>query len=252
MYERPDVPKDNPHRNAIAVGVLVAVAVALVVLVSTLWRLANANTALGDKNLANAVASAAVSSDAVSEAGAEYGYAASSDQITVVLFAITSDASDTTLTALRVAVLNETQAVAKLVEVPVSVPMQGDSATMAQYFSSGGAEGLVSALASVGRLSVSHVVVMSESGWNAFMTVAAQGSSALTSNATQLLEGIASSDMDTSELLDIAQRALSTGLSANSIEAVQSQEATDDAGNVYSYFLPSDLLILVGRLVPIA
>ena len=44
MYERPDVPKDSPHRNLIADIVLVVVVVAIGVLVTMLWDLANANS----------------------------------------------------------------------------------------------------------------------------------------------------------------------------------------------------------------
>ena len=67
MYERPDVPKDNPNRNKIAVVVIMLVAVGLFVLGSTLWRLANVHSALGSGEVERALAAATVSDEAAQQ-----------------------------------------------------------------------------------------------------------------------------------------------------------------------------------------
>ena len=62
-----------------------------------------------------------------------------------------------------------------------------------------------------------HAVIMTQEGWDTFLEVAAQGSSALKRSATKLMDGIVKSDLDAAGLLDVAQRALSMGVSADDI-----------------------------------
>ena len=88
MYERPDVPKDSPNRNKVAVIVLLAVAVALVGLVMGLWRLANANSALGSSDVGQALSSASSSlgdAQALAEAS---GATVTGDEVETVLFVV--------------------------------------------------------------------------------------------------------------------------------------------------------------------
>ena len=54
-FERTDVPRYSPHRNAIAIGVLVAVGVLLVVLVSTLWAKAQKPISVGNESLSKSI-----------------------------------------------------------------------------------------------------------------------------------------------------------------------------------------------------
>ena len=231
MYERPDVPKGGKHRTAIAIAVLVAVAIGLVILVTTLWRLANERSSLGNSELSDAVASATVSADFLASYASSVGLTATGDSISTVLFAVVSDDDEESLTALRIAVLSETQGTAKLIEVPVQAHLTQDSASsLADLYASGGAKAIVGQFATSGQVALTHVVVMSASGWDAFMEVAHQGSSALASKTQELLAGILSSDMDTAELIDIAQRATSTGLTGADITAVPTEEVPDEAG----------------------
>ena len=91
MYERPDVPKDSPHRNLIAVIVLVVVVVAVGVLVTTLWDLANANSVLGSNDLASAVESTIPAEESIWDQAEATGLTATGDEIETVLFAVASD-----------------------------------------------------------------------------------------------------------------------------------------------------------------
>ena len=159
MCERPDVPKGGKHANLIAAVALLVIAVAAVALVSTLWRLANENSKLGDAALADALAA------------------------------------------------------------------------LASVYGEDGVEGLAVALASGAGLAPDHVVVMSTAGRDAFIAVAQQGSSVLEDQASELMGGIERTDMDVAELLDIAKQALSSGISADAIEAAPTREASDDTGS---------------------
>ena len=81
MYERPDVPKDNPNRNKIAVVVLVAIALGIFILGSTLWRLANVHSALGSKDVSRAVASATVSDESAQQLAEASGLTLTGDDV---------------------------------------------------------------------------------------------------------------------------------------------------------------------------
>ena len=250
MYERPDVPKGGKYTNVIAVTVLVVIAIAVFVLVATLWRLANENTALGDKDLATAVSAATPTTETQVQLGSDIGYVPSGDTLTTVLFVVTPDNSTGKLSSLYLAVLNETQGTSTLVQIPADARLRSDSATssLAAIYASNGSATLASTLASECGVPVSHLAVMDESGWNAFMTVASQGTSALASKATELAGGITKSDMDTVTLLDLAKRAVSAGLSSDSMAEVNTTDETDPNGASYKEMLPSDIAILAGAL----
>lgn len=249
MYDRPDVPKGGAHTNVIAIVVLVVIAVAGVALVSTLWRLANKNTALGDKDLASAVSASTGSADTVAELGTSVGYVPTGDSLTTVLFVVTPDKNTGSLADLYLAVLNETKQTSQLVQVPVDARLQanGQTNSMATIYASGASASLAATISTVCGIPVSHVVVMSQSGWNAFADVAGQGASALAEQSDELVRGIVKSDLDTGGLLDLAKRALDTGLTKDAV-AIPVAENADEGGAAVKEMLPSDVAIIVGAL----
>lgn len=247
MYERPDVPKGGPHRNLIAIIVLAVVAVALVVLVTELWRLANEHSKLGDDDLTKAVSAETVSADAISQHAAQAGVTPTNAEVETVMFSVVTGEGEDSLSALYLAVLNDTDATAKLVQVPADARVQGTSSSLASVFAKEGASGLVSELTAA-AVPVSHVVVMTQSGWDTFMTVAEKGGTALTKSASKLLGGIVKSDMDTQQLIEVGQRAASSGVTVEGIETVATSDATAEDGTPVKQIAPADLGRAIGTL----
>lgn len=218
MYERPDVPKDNPNRNKIAVVVIMLVAVGLFVLGSTLWRLANVHSALGSGEVERALAAATVSDEAAQQLADAAGATRTGDDVECVLFAIVASKDSSELSGLCVASIDGTQGTARLIRLRTDALVAGDtSSSLAQLYADKGLAGLASALASASSVPMDHAVIMTQEGWDTFLEVAAQGSSALKRSATKLMDGIVKSDLDAAGLLDVAQRALSMGVSADDI-----------------------------------
>lgn len=226
MYERPDVPKDNPNRNKVAAVVLLVVAVALTLLVSTLWRLANSSSALGSHEVSDALASATVQEGGAQALADAAGATVTGDEVETVLFVIVPDSSSTDLSGLYVASIDSTQGAAKLTSLAPEAQLALDSgiASLHEVYASQGLGGLAGGIASTCAVPMDHAVTMTQAGWDAFLQTAAGGSSALASHATELLGGIVSSDLDATGLLDIAKRAVSLGLSASDVASVGATE----------------------------
>lgn len=250
MYTRSDDPKDHPHRNLIALGVLLLIAALGAGLVVVCWNLAQEHSKLGNSEVSEAIQTASTA-QSIDDIAAERGLSATGDSVTTVMFVVVSggENSTKTLSGLNFAVLNETQNFAKLLEIPIDSYISGNGATetFAGWYSAGGIESLAMRIASSG-VPVNHIVVMSDSGWESFMTVASEGSSALQSNATELLEGIEQSDMDITALVNIMSKAIEAGLSTSSIEAVPTVENTDDNGNTSVSLDSGQIPILAGTM----
>ena len=150
MYERPDVPKDNPNRNKIAVVVLVAIALGIFILGSILWRLANVHSALGSKDVSRAVASATVSDESAQQLAEASGLTLTGDDVECVLFAVVRSGDSSELAGAYLASIDATAQSAKLVSLPVGASLtKGDAtATLAQLYGDGGLASLASSLSS--------------------------------------------------------------------------------------------------------
>ena len=250
MYERPDVPKDSPHRNLIAVIVLVVVIVAIGVLVTTLWDLANANSVLGSNDLGSAVESTIPAEESIWDQAEATGLTATGDEIETVLFAVASDDSEGSLATAYLAVLNNTQGTAKLLQFAPDEWIQAgeENLPVADWYAQKGAAGLASAISGSAVVPVSHIVVMTQGGWDSFMSIASKGSSALQSQSRKLIKGITQTDMDAMELVDIAQRAVTNGASSDSIAGVAANEVTDEEGTTRLQVDSAQLALAVGTL----
>ena len=174
------------------------------------------------------------------------GVTPTGDTVEVVAFLVTADDDEKTLTGLNLAAIDDTQEKAALVSVPIDARVGTATASLASVYASGGAKGVTSQLAA-GAVPVSHVVVMTESGWGAFMEAAQSGASALKRSATRLLDGIVLSDLDAQGLLDIGQRAASAGISADSVVGVPTAEASDAAGT-YQQVDSAPLALAIGTM----
>lgn len=237
MYERPDVPKDNPHRNVIAAIVLAVIAVSAVVLVIVLWNLAQQHSKLGDTRLTNAVERAATVALPQQE-----GVRPTGDSVTTTLVAMLSDdESSDDIVALRLASLDTTKGTSMLVDVPLDVTLGGK--TVADAFAKG-TDKLVSEFAKSAGLPVAHVVVVRQGTWDALVATAAKGTSALVKAAPDLMGGVVRSDMGAQDLLDLAKNAAKSKL--GSTQQVTVPTTTNDAGA--TVIDPVQLGLLVGTL----
>lgn len=219
MYERPDVPKESPNRNKVAVVVLGVVAIGLAVLVMALWRLANVNSALGSSDVGQALSLASSSVGDAQQLADASGATVTGDEVETVLFVVQGGSDPSQAGSLFLASIDSTQGAAKLVFLPqaATLPSAVGAATLADIYVKGGLKGLASALAENAAVPVNHAITMTQDGWNAFLDTATKGSSALKTNAGKLIDGIVSSDLDAAGLLDIAQRAVSLGVGVSDI-----------------------------------
>lgn len=119
MYERPDVPKDSPNRNKVAVIVLSPWRLRLAGLVMGLWRLANANSAIGQLGCwTGALLGILVSGDAQALAEAS-GATVTGDEVETVLFVVLDGSDSSSCVATYLAAIDSTQGSAKLIFLPL-------------------------------------------------------------------------------------------------------------------------------------
>ena len=249
-FERTDVPRDNPHRNLIAVIVLVAVFVACGVVGTLAWRRAQAQSHLGDSSLSSSVKRTSKVSD--------LGYTVSGD--TVLL--LTTDSLDASqagganLSSAELLVYDETAATGTLVSIPIDVKVtnDGQDTTLAELFHGSGAGACVAPLSSATNLPVTHVIVSTNAVWDEIRSLAGSGVNTLIGRATEFLSSIRT-DMSSQQLLDLAEKVQSAGTSGLSkVDAPMVEETTtDEGGNSvstgYSVIDQTSLGLAVGTLV---
>lgn len=217
-YSRSDVPVASAHRNVIAAVVLIVVIAVLGGLVWFLWQRANADSVLGDRELASSLTSAA-------EVEPLEGTTASGDTFTNILVFLVDDASSDspTLNGATLMCLNRSQNSAVLVSLPLAMRVEGDI-TLSDAFAKQGAADCVGLTAQATNISFEHVVVIDEQGWAELEELSDAGGTELVSKVSDLL-GLMKTDMDSSELLELAETVRSIGLSnARQIEAPTIQE----------------------------
>lgn len=252
MYTRSDDPKQIPHKNLIALAVILIIGALLTFLVSNLWSLAQINSKLGDKDIQKALTNQTISSEDLALQAEERELTATGDSVTTILFAITSTSGDTSgqLSGIKLAVLNETQNFAKLLDISpeASVTISESAHTLAQFYAEDGVSALAQGISYTGAVPVSHAIVISDAGWEAFMGAATQGTSTLRSQASDLLKSIEQSDMDLTDLIDTVTRATDAGLSASNIETIETSEVEDDEGNIYYELNGNQIALAAGTL----
>ena len=252
-FERTDVPRHNPHRNLIAVIVLVAVFVACGVVGTLAWRRAQAQSHLGDSSLSSSVKRTSKVSD--------LGSTVSGDTFMGVLLLTTDslDASQTggaNLSSAELLVYDETAATGTLVSIPIDVKVtnDGQDTTLAELFHGSGAGACVAPLSSATNLPVTHVIVSTNAVWDEIRSLAGSGVNTLIGRATEFLSSIRT-DMSSQQLLDLAEKVQSAGTSGLSkVDAPMVEETTtDEGGNSvstgYSVIDQASLGLAVGTLV---
>lgn len=233
-FERTDVPKVTSKTPIIGVIVIVVVFGITALVVSYAWRRAQAASHLGDNTLDSSISSASSVSD--------LGYATSTDSFENVLL-LTSDVLDTaddggtTLVSAELLVYDTTTASGSLVSIPIDVAVtsNGTETTLSELFAASGAHACVSPLVTATNIPISHVIVSTGAVWDEVASLSGVGVNALVSRASDFLSSIYT-DMDPSELLDLAEKVQSTGTAnLTRLDAPTSDETTTDSdGNTTS------------------
>ena len=142
-FERIDVPRDNnPYRNIIGAGVVVAVCIVVTLICITLWNRVQLESHLGDHGLNSALAQQKVSSDEVA------GYTRSQDEFTSVLLLTTDKlrGEGCKLQAASLLVLNKSAGTGTLVKLPLNTTVtdttdaENTTTTLEALFEKGGAD----------------------------------------------------------------------------------------------------------------
>lgn len=254
-FERTDVPRENPYRNAIGVIVCVVVFVAAGIVVSAVWNRVGLESRLGEAALSSAVD--AQGSVAVSTSG----HAASTDDRELTLLLVTDDvdATGSALTSARVLSVNHTQGAAGYVNLPADVAVTSGETRVAlsTLFSTEGAAACVGPLASATGIAFDHVVVSSGDVVSEMAALADTDPTALLGSSEDLLRKI-KTNMDASELVSLAGSVAAVGVeNITSFDApLVTDVATDADGNIVETGLmavdPVQLALTLGLLVPAA
>lgn len=211
-FERTDVPRENPNRNLIALVVIAAVAVAMVLLCSTLWARVQREVHLGDNNLEDAISG-------VSAASSIDGHAASTDSFDKVLVLTTSSLGDggCTLSGAYALVVNETQGTAVMATIPTTVKVTSSDTdyTLADLCSKSGTAAVIVPLFSATNVSFDHVIVTKSSVDDLLTLLAGASSSSadgFVSENGSLLDTM-TTDMSAEKMLTLAGELKALGVS---------------------------------------
>ena len=215
-----NTPQASRKRTIVALCVLAALVIAVVVGGLLLWNKVQQDTSLGDVELATAVKdTSAVEGSTV--------YDRSDSDFTTVLFLIVEDAEASTLqlSSVQLACLNTSTSLGYLVYLPIDV-LTSDGDTLSDIVAQEGASAAVSAVAESCKMSMSHVMVMDQDGFDELLNLASSSSSDLLSSATVLLESL-TTDMNVSQLVSLAQTFQDIGVGNLSvIEAPLTEDGT--------------------------
>lgn len=226
-FERSDVWTYTPQLKYVSIGVLVAVAIGLVVLITNLWSMANKPSRVADSSLSTAISSQG-------SATSPQGYTFSSDSFTNLLIltvdSVTSD--NPQLQKAQILTLNSSQNKAVLLEVPLDTKLVvGDaqaSQTFLDCYNQNGASACIVPLAQAANIRVTHIILAEASLWDKVATMKLSGASALLNSSSELLASI-KTDMAPSELLGVFQTIQRIGV--GNFQAAQASVTQEDNGN---------------------
>lgn len=246
-FERSDVPRASAHRNLAAVAVLIVLAIGLVTLVGELWKRANADSHVGDAGLWSGISTQA---DTLAP---DEGYVASGDVFTHVLVLTVGDVGKAapTLQRAQLLSLNASERKGYLVEIPLDVCVEDadGASTLRSLFESSGAQSCIAPLAAACNIRATHVLVATDDLWDQVRSLRNSGVSALLGSSSGLISNI-STDMTTSQLLDVVELAQSIGM--DKLRQVDAPVDAEDDGQGGSWYRirQTELGLLVGTLEP--
>ena len=232
--KRSDESQARRKRTTVVLCVVAVLVVVCTVVGILLWRQAQQGTSLGDVDLATAV-------ESTSSVEGSTVYERSDADFTNVLFLIVedADASNIELSSIVLACLNSSASQGYLVKLPTDVITSGGE-TLGDIVVQEGTAAAVVAVAESCKMSMDHVLVLDQDGFEELLNLASLSSSDLLSSASALLESL-TTDMSVSQLVSLAQTLQDIGVGNLSVlEAPLTQDGTmidPDTQGVYVGYL---------------
>lgn len=229
-FERIDVPRDNPHRNLIALAILLAIAVVGYLLVATLWSRVEVEAHMGDPALAGALG------EQPGPTALEGDFYYTDNDIEKILFLQVDDvdADRPQLVGAQLLLIDEAGAAAHLIDVPITVRVSADGSTYAfgEYFDSYGPEASIPLITASFNLYADHTIMGEESPWASIVGLAGANPFNVVDENPGFVESIRT-DLDGSELVEHGALFQTLGVGALEVEEcpVTGEEA-NEAGEV--------------------
>lgn len=226
-FERSDVPRDNPHRNLIALAVLLVIAAAGFTLVDTLWSRVKVESHMDDPDIAEAIGK----QDGPTALEGDFYY--TDNDIEKILFLHVDDAGADRpqLVGAQLLLIDEAGGTAHLVDVPITVRVsaEGSVYAFAEYFNSYGFEAAIPLITASFNLYANHVIMGTESPWPPIIGLAGTNPFDVVGTNPEFVENIRT-DMGGGELVEHGALFQTLGVGSLEVEEcpVAGEEANED------------------------
>lgn len=215
-FERSDVPRDNPHRNLIGLGVILIVAVLGFAFVSALWERVQVESRMGDAALVEALDEQAGSE--VLEGSFTY----TENPIEKILFLQVDDpdAEHPQLISAQLLLLDAEGEAAHLVDVPsyILLSVDGSSYALGEFFDEFGPSAAIPLIMTAYNIYGHHVIMGTESPWTAIAALDGMQPRDVVRDAESFVHSMRT-DLDASELVAHASVFLQLGVPDLEVEA---------------------------------
>lgn len=252
-FERTDVPRPNPYRTYIALGVIVVVAIVIAISVTTLWDMAKKASSLGDKDIQQALASqpatAKTASDtlltnvntAAQSSGAPQ-VVANTDTVNLYLILQASGDAKPELISAKVYALNVTQSTLTIATLPTNMPIVvgNTTDTLAQVFASKGYAACVVPVAQATGCKISHVVLTQNDLIEMLSELRGLKNSELLKKARPMISQL-KTDLNAGDMLNLVKSY--RGISTESIQQYDAQLGEDGQLNTRDFGLHIGVLV---------
>lgn len=229
-FERSDVPRDNPHRNLIALAVLLAIAVIGYLLVDMLWGRVEIEAHMDDPALAEALG------EQPGPTALEGDFYYTDNDIEKILFLHVDDvdADRPQLLGAQLLLIDEAGAAAHLVDVPITVRVSTEGSTYAfrEYFDSYGPEASIPLITTSFNLYADHTIMGEESPWASIIGLSGTNPLNVVDTDPEFVKGIRT-DLGGGELVEHGALFQTLGVGSLEIEACPVvEEEMNEAGEV--------------------
>ena len=198
-FERSDVPRDTPHRNLIALLVLVVIAAVGFLLIKTLWSRVQVESNMGDPDLSGCL------DEQPGPTALEGAFYYTDNDIEKILFVQVDDpsAEHPTLKGAQLLLIDEVAGTAHLVDVPLNVRVTSEGATYTfeEHFASFGPVATIPLITTSFNIYADHVIVGTTVPWGAIQGLAGTNQFNVLGTNPDFVKSM-HTDMDGGDLVD--------------------------------------------------
>lgn len=244
-FERSDVPRDAKSGMILAGSALAFLLVGLLIGLGYARSMVTRDSSLGNRTLGASIG-------AQGDVEAVDGYQISDDAFTNVLLFTVDDlkAPTPTLTGAQLLSLNTTTHTGTIVNVPINTRLTTDAGKtpLSAQFAGSGASSCIVPFQTVSGVKITHAIISVSEVWDQVAHLHGAGVQYLVSSESDLF-GSMTTDMNNSELMDVAELVQSIGVdNLTRIDAPVS-EATLDDGTAVSVIDATKLDVALGTIV---